>query len=63
MHRELPIIPYPIKFPRKFKKKAKLFLKNQQEKSTGCKVKIKLIYANSNGTFTYYQRTYLNKKL
>jgi len=63
MHRELPIIPNPIKLPRKLKKKAKLFLKKQQEKATNCKVKIKLIYANSNGTYTYYQRTYLNKTL
>ena len=47
MQRKLPIIPNPIKLPRKFKKKTKLFLKKQQEKAPGCKVKIKLIYANS----------------
>lgn len=63
MKRELPTIPNRIKFPRKFKKKAKLFLKKQQEKSTGCKVEIKLIDANINGTYTYYQRTFLNKKI
>lgn len=63
MQIKLPIIPNPIKLPRKFKKKTKLFLKKQQEKATGCKVKIKLIYANSKGIFTYYQRTYLNKRL
>jgi hypothetical protein len=63
MQRELPIIIDRIKFPRKFKKKAKLLITKQQEKSTGCKVKIKLINANTNGTFTYYQRTYLNKRI
>lgn len=63
MQREFPLIPNPIKLPRKLKKKAKLFLQKQQEKATNCKVKIKLIYANINGTYTYYQRTYLNKTL
>jgi hypothetical protein len=62
MQRKLPLIPNPIKLPRKLKKKAKLFLQKQQEKSTGFKVKVKLISANSNGTFTYYQRTYLSNK-
>jgi hypothetical protein len=62
MQRELPIITNPIKLPRKLKKKTKLLITKQQEKSTGCKVKIKLISANNSGTFTYYQRTYLNKK-
>jgi|688.fasta_scaffold1311092_2 hypothetical protein len=63
MKAKLHSIPNSIKLPRKLKKKAKLFLKKQQEKATGCKVKIKLIYANSKGIFTYYQRTYLNKKI
>lgn len=64
MKRELPIIVDPIKFPRKFKKKAKLLITKQQEKSTGYKVKIKLVNANfQTNTFEYLQRTYLNKKL
>ena len=58
MKTELPRIPNPIKLPRKFKKKIKLFLKKQQEQATNCKVKIKLIYADSSGVYTYYQRTY-----
>lgn len=61
--KKLPLVTNPIKLPRKLKKKAKLFLQKQQEKSTGCKVKIKLISFNLLGTFTYYQRTYFNKKL
>ncbi len=64
MKAKLPKKNNIVKVPRKVKKKAKLFIKKQQETKTGCKVKIKLICVEIyDGIFTYNQRTYLNKKI
>jgi hypothetical protein len=51
-----------MKAPRKLKKKVKLYLQAMNEKK-GYKVKIKLIWFNvQTETYTYYCRTFLNKK-
>lgn len=53
-----------MKAPRKLKKKVKLCLKNMNEKSSGLKVKIKLIHFNlQSETYTYNCRTFLKKQI
>lgn len=53
-----------MKYPRKLKKKVKLYLQNMNEKRKGLKVKITLIDFNLQAeSYTYNCRTFLKKPL
>jgi hypothetical protein len=53
-----------MKAPRKLKKKVKLYLQGENQKTKGLKVKITLIHFDlKTETYTYNCRTFLNKTI